>query len=191
MEVKWVCQECGSINREEKSSRMVCFVCGHVRTTEPLLKIPNSGERRPARWKKISFPAIKREHFPILKREERRKARRTPVDWVITSSPPDSRDAYVTASPVYEEEPMPHVPPKRSERSAEAPRTRRGGASFLPPWPEHKIRYDLDRLTASGCTAVHPEARDGAKGYRLTFSGGKERFLTVANMRLMGYITDR
>jgi len=179
---------------------MVCFVCEHVRTTEPLLNIHDSAESYPAKRKKRSFPAMKTGSFPILKREKRGKepsAGRLPVDWVISSSPPDSKEAYVTAVPVYaEESPLP-VPPakpeKRSDKPAEALRTRErsGEASFLPPWPEHRIRYDLDKLTASGCTAVHPEERDGAKGYRLTFSDGKDRFLTVANMRLMGYTADR
>jgi len=175
---------------------MVCFVCEHVRTTEPLLSICDSAEIHPAKRKKLSLPAMKKGSSPLLKRKKRGKelsAGRTLVDWVISSSPPDSREAYVVAVPVYAEESLPHVPPKKSEKPAEPLKTRErsGEAPFLPPWPEHKIRYNLDRLTASGCTAVHPEERDGARGYCLTFSGGKDRFLTVANMRLMGYTTDR
>ncbi len=196
MEVKWVCEECGSVNREEESPRMVCFVCEHVRTTEPLLDVHDSAESHPAKWKKISLPMIKKSSFPIRKREKYRKEPspgRTPVDWMISSSPPDSKEAYVAAAPVYAEESRPPVPPKKSEKPAAALKVRERAeeASFLPPWPEHRIRYNLDRLTASGCMAVHPEERDGTKGYHLTFSGGKERFLTVTNMRLLGYAAYR
>ncbi len=134
MQVKWICKECSSINNSERSDHMVCFVCGHVRTTETLMErrdvgpVSGSGAAPSGTdWKAQGRKLIDRIKGLFASGETGSaaapavtgggEAARKPVDWIIGRCPPDSKEAYVEAKPVYAEEtpsrPAPAVTPAR------------------------------------------------------------------------------
>lgn len=115
--------------------------------------------------------------------------------WVVSISPPDSAEAYVIVSPVLDgrevldsgTEKIP-APPWAKDRHIVSDSSEL--SDFDAPWPEHRLCYDLDRLTAAKCVGIHQKELHGVRGYLLCYYDGTERFLTVGNMKLMGYGTE-
>ena len=113
MKAKWVCPVCSTTNICKKTERMRCFVCGsyyeesphiseslHLPEREDLTSADVSAAKPGAREKLNNF--IKKIKSSLgLKETERPKRKLT--DWKIGHSSSDSKEAYVEATPIYEE----------------------------------------------------------------------------------------
>lgn len=53
------------------------------------------------------------------------------------------------------------------------------GGKFAPPWPEHKIRFDIDAIKAKGFVRSEQYTLNGIKGYNFIRADGKSQFILV------------
>lgn len=196
MSSKWKCTNCDSINHTAEGEPKRCFVCGALneeRSAESVVfSRPAAADTEPSllerikRWLGLSAPEAIHSEAP-------------PSDWKIRSSPEDEDEAYLTAEPVYSGREAIHAAPTAPELpvrphvsavpeaaySVELDPAPAGAIS--EPWPEHRIRFRMDKLGAIGCTGVARDELNGTRGYRLTLAGGATRYMTVNNMKMMGY----
>ena len=200
MEYKWVCEACGSNNRSDADAPC-CYVCGRPYTEKKPAPKPFPGP------KPGPFPAPKplKDTGWLQKLKEKVRgwfvvdADDTPTDYTISRSPATEKEAYLTATPKPAPAPTPAPvrppaptptpvrPPVPTPKPAPSPvRT----ASSASPWPEHRIRFNMDKLRATGCVEIRQAELSGTRGYTLKYSSGSERFMTVSNMKMMGYAVD-
>lgn len=219
MRVTWVCTNCSSNNTCEESEEMVCFVCGKRRTEEAIIcsgrtvsTRTSSAEAAPVK-DRLGF-AERIKHFfasfgsaspAIAAGSEHTRI----TDWKIERGPDTSKEAYITATPIYAEAPTPaevaaprpmyRAPVPTSdpvtratvERPAVAEHESMVDRAFEVPWPEHRVRVCEDRLHGTGCVRMERAELNGVKGYKLQYRNGTERFMPAANMKLLGYFQDR
>lgn len=215
MKTKWVCPVCNSTNICEKSEHMKCFVCEYVMVTElPLADTKTIlAEEEITVPEKPSFSDRIKKIVNSIKLAFRPKTETAPtldvVDWEFRRSPSDSREAYIEAVPVYSDERIPEEKADFSKaeesfvgdsESAErewiidetesTTRTDDAPESLddITPWSEHLMKFDLDRLRDTGCIAVEKKDVGGNKCYRVLYKNGAEKILTLANMKIMGYL---
>lgn len=215
MKIKWVCPVCSSTNVCEKTDHMQCFVCGEYYKEEP-----HTIERHAEEFSESSTPkySIKEKIASFWAKikssfvsEERDTPRRTIVDWVFEHSPRDSKEAYIDASPVYDESEdsiFRELPPAVEERdfserieetdfsehveeSEPIVTVPRELSEDIEPWPEHGLIFNYSKLRATGCVAIQRQDVHGSKCYKLTYRNGSEKILTLSNMKIMGYLVER
>lgn len=215
MKIKWVCPVCSSTNVCEKTDHMQCFVCGEYYEEEP-----HAIERHAEEFSEISSPkrSFKEKVSSFFGRikssftsEEGDTPRRAIVDWLFEHSPRDSKEAYIEATPVYDESEdsiSRELPPvvadhDYSERIEEADFSEhidesesivtapRELSEDILPWPEHGLIFDYAKLRATGCVDIQRQDVHGSKCYKLTYRNGSEKILTLANMKIMGYLVER
>jgi hypothetical protein len=118
------------------------------------------------------------------------------VDWKVRRSELSSREAYVEATPVRDEARRDSgtsgakVPDETKEKPARAADGTAAASDVSETWPEHRIRLDMAKIKAGGCIRVEKAELHGTKGYSLKYDGGKERFMAVSTMKMMGYAKD-
>ena len=199
MDIKWKCKNCDSINHTAEGEPRKCFVCGYLNDSRfadsMVCPTPAAARTEPSlldrikRWFGMSASAASPH-------EE------APTDWKISSSAEDERNAYVTAEPVYSAREaipaaptapvlptLPHTDTAASVVSddTDSATTAAAAGGTDEPWPEHHVRFRMDKLCDIGCTGIARDELNGIRGYRLTLSGGATRYMTINNMRMSGY----
>ena len=140
-----------------------------------------------------------------LKETDRPKRKLT--DWKIGHSSSDSKEAYVEATPIYEEisdripEADIEIDRNPTERIGESEHLVKRSSEIysgkssadvrsFTPWPEHRIVFDMEKLNATGCVNVERTEVSGSKYYKLTYRNGTERIMNISNLKLVGYVRD-
>lgn len=225
MKIKWVCPVCSTTNICEKTERMRCFVCGSYYEESPYifessdmsessaisesphiaerhdLKLSDGADTKPGVRKKINN-FIKKIKSSLGPKETDRPKRKL-VDWEIGHSPSDSKEAYVEATPIYEEI-SDHIPEADIPEDIEIDRdsTERIGESEpiavttipdelsedITPWAEHEFDFDFSKLRSTGCVDIKKEDIHGNKCYKLFYKNGSEKILPLTSMKMMGYL---
>lgn len=173
MKIKWVCPVCNSTNICEKSDRMKCFVCDYVLETVEL-------EKHGFSYKIKEFFKSLRGAF-TTKRESATSS--DIINWKFRRSPNDSKEAYIEAVPIYSED---RCLLDRDEDITESESTDMD-LEVVTPWPEHRIRFNMEKLNSTGCIKIERTELRGTKCYKLTYRNGTERVVTASNMKLLGY----
>lgn len=203
MKIKWVCKECSTVNICEEGERTVCFVCKKERTDERLLSISEAELKTTRRDEILSESSDEgffaklykktKEYFAAIFHVTHEGSRSTAegiVDWKISRSNPTSREAYVKAEPVYAVVESEDEIESREETRSDREHVSASEDSRLlidGPWPEHRAKYDTEKLVSVKCVKIVREEMDGDKGYRLTFESGETRHLTLVTCNLLGF----
>ena len=207
MIVKWVCSVCETVNRCEQSEKMKCIVCGKERTDESLMTqaeiipLPSTGKSVSAHANPQAFGDRIRNWLVRLKMRISSIFHTGHITdeitgWSITRSAADSKEAYLTASPVYSDT-------DTSERALPPPTLIPEHIGhihpFLPdgdtlpsvitddPWPEHRIGFNTEKLSEKGFYRVERMISGGKRGYMLTGTVGSSRFITAETMITLGF----
>jgi len=215
MEVKWVCKTCGSVNHAEKDAdTLVCFICGQpyeekkksavCRPSDSSGALPEvTGETGTIKDDGISLGERFKRFVRRFWEGSSDTALPEDTDWAISRSEEKSKEAYVEAHPVYkrpiEVHPDKRIPGESVRKTAAAEKTHESGhkserkkaekdPEFEKTWPEHRIKFDTEKLKASGCVSVSRHTMNGVSGYLLNYGSG-QRFMTAETMKLMGYAT--
>lgn len=210
MKVKWVCPVCSSTNICEKTEHMQCFVCGKVYEEELHVLERHATEFVDT---PVTKPKFKEKIMAIMEKiKSSFKSSETVIpakriaDWTIEHSPSDSKEAYVEATPVYEEasdrvsdieESFDAIPEEdsveRIEEREEFPviEIPMELSEDVVPWEDHFLSFDFEKLRSTGCVDIKKENVHGNKCYKLLYRNGSEKVLTLSNMKIMGYLVER
>ena len=223
MKIKWVCPVCSTTNICEKTERMRCFVCGsyyeegpHISESSHISESPHlpEGEDLTSADVSAAKPGVREKLNNFIKKvksslglKEKDRPKRKIADWKIGHSSSDSKEAYVEATPIYEEisDRIPeadieidrdpterigeseHLVKRSSEIFSERPSA---DVRSFTPWPEHRIVFDMEKLNATGCVNVERTEVSGSKYYKLTYRNGTERIMNISNLKMVGYARD-
>ena len=222
MKIKWVCPVCSTTNICEKTERMRCFVCGsyyeegpYISESSHISESPHLPEREDLTSADVSAakPGVREKLNNFIKKvksslglKEKDRPKRKIADWKIGHSPSDSKEAYVEATPIYEEI-SDRIPEADIPEDIEIDRdsTEKIGESEpiavttipdelsedITPWPEHRVVFDMEKLNATGCVKVERTEVGGSKYYKLTYRNGIERIMNISNLKMVGYVRER
>lgn len=209
LKIKWVCPVCSSTNICEKTEHMQCFVCGkyyeegshlsEMYDVEPAdIVVTKHGFKE----KLMSFMEKVKFVFGITASDA---SKRKIADWKIEHSPLESKEAYIKAIPIYDEisdRTLSVAIPEDSESEMKFTGSIEEGershehvipselSEDIEPWAEHKSAFDFSRIRFTGCVDVIKVNVHGNKCYKLLYRNGSEKILTLANMKIMGYLVD-
>lgn len=209
MKIKWVCPVCSTTNVCEKTEHMQCFVCGQLYKEKLFISkrhildsVDESTTKRGFREKIKSLIEKIKSSFGSTKTDT---PKRSIVDWKIEHSPSDSKEAYVSATPIYDEEKertSAIVIPESTEfgrdsaeRIEDCEHTTVTASPTelsedIEPWSEHRLVFDFSKLRSTGCVDIEKENVHGNKCYKLLYKNGSERILSLTNMKTMGYLIE-
>ena len=155
--MSWVCPNCSNTNDDALTA---CFVCGTEKTAFLSETEVEEGEKRA----KVVFSDF--EAFSTsLKNLFRSKAPRR-------------------GAGIREAEPADHSSVVPIEREAPAPthgRVKLGfpGSAFAKPWPEHKIKFNIETIKKMGYVKSEQKTMGGINGYCFYKEDGSDRFIRV------------
>ena len=124
---------------------------------------------------------------------------------MIEHSPSDSKEAYVSATPIYDEEKeriSAIVTPESTEFGKDSAERIEDCehttvtvsptelSEDIEPWSEHRLVFDFSKLRSTGCVDIEKENVHGNKCYKLLYKNGSERILSLMNMKTMGYLIE-
>ena len=152
----WICPYCSSENTEENT---ICCVCGSERPT----KTSSPGDGADGGGVSIVFSDFA-AFVESIKNLFRPKASRSRPAEPAHPAPEPARP-----------DPEPTRPDPEPTRGPIA-----GGGSgpdFAEPWPEHRIRFDIDAIQRMGYIRSERTVMGGVNGYTFYKGDGTNRFL--------------
>ena len=153
--MSWVCPNCSNTNDDALTA---CFVCGTEKTAFLSGPEVEEGEKR-AKVVFSDFEAFSTSMKNLFRPKARRKS-------------------------ASEAEPTDHSAKAPSEREAPTPtpgRVKLGlpGSAFAKPWPEHKIKFNIDTIKKMGYVKSEQKTMGGINGYSFFKEDGSDRFIRV------------
>ena len=215
VKTKWVCPVCSTTNICEKKERMICFVCGNyfdetkhasisLSTTHTHdFKSSDVSVAKHGIREKINNIAEKIKS--IFRLTESDGSEREIVDWTIEHSSSDCKEAYIEATPIYDKEKdsitdfellkdivsdEDSIKERRKDEHTVITTHVSELSEDITLWPEHEGKFDFDKLRSMECVDIKKENLNGNKCYKLLYKNGSERILSLANMKMIGYIME-
>lgn len=209
MKTKWVCPVCNTTNICEKTEKMKCFVCGSY--YEESLHIPEKHDLKSTdivvakhgiREKINTFIEKVKSLFGMIEKDI---PKNKIIDWKIEHSPSNSKEAYIKATPIYDVV-SDYIPEEKISEDTESDsrsteKTRESEyittstirdelSEDIEPWSEHKVKFDFFKLRSTGCVDIKKENVHGNKCYKVLYKNGSEKMLSLASMKMLGYLVE-
>lgn len=214
MKKKWVCEVCNSINQTEASDPMICYVCGSP-YEEKIKHSLSKKESKKDKYTELDLTKDKgiinrffmslakkiKNLFSVSFSEKMAPSKDEKITgWEITHSDSSSNEAYLIATPIYSSSSkMDHSITGHSDTAKEDLPISGGlfkkdkkdtkGSECDIPWPDHSIIFNMDNILKAGFTKITRSELNGVKGYKVITDTGNERFLTLANLKMLGFAT--
>lgn len=155
--MSWVCSYCSTVNAEENSN---CIVCGRERSAEEV------SEREVAEGKVVF------SEWAVIRESCKNFARNTSTFFSkIKRSIKRSRSS--------SEDKRPRERRAKRDRKSGEKRYKlfHIGSKYAKPWPEHRIKFEIEVIKKKGFVRFQRAEMDGIKGYLFFAANGTSQFI--------------